>query len=270
MICCYIKNYLLKLAYRNGVFDMNKEMRIGNLTLGDGNSKICVVINAHSKEELIEEAKKAYDSPAEIVEWRCDFFDDYEDMKAITDTIKAIKEEIKEKPLIFTFRSVNEGGFRNIGKPEFLLIYKTALLTKLVDIVDVELFVGDTMIKNVVKHAHVLNKYVMVSNHDFDSTPEKERLINRAKKMESVGADIVKLAMTPRSAKDVDVLIDACKECSEEMLMIGISMGELGKITRIDASSIGSALTYACLDEKVAPGQIPVKELKKLILDRKA
>ena len=44
-----------------------------------------------------------------------------------------------------------------------------------------------------------------------------------------------------------------------------MAMGDLGKITRIDGISFGSAVTFGCLGKASAPGQIEVENLRKTL-----
>ncbi len=47
--------------------------------------------------------------------------------------------------------------------------------------------------------------------------------------------------------------------------MIMIGMGDAGRHTRVVAPLYGSVLTYACVGDAVAPGQINISELKHAI-----
>ena len=54
-----------------------------NVEFGAGVPKICVPICGKSKEDVLEQAKIILDTPADIIEWRMDWFEGVEDTKAV-------------------------------------------------------------------------------------------------------------------------------------------------------------------------------------------
>lgn len=50
--------------------------------------------------------------------------------------------------------------------------------TGLVDLIDVELFMGDEVIDEVVNFAHKKEVKVIISNHDFNKTPKRRDCIS--------------------------------------------------------------------------------------------
>ena len=236
------------------------------MNVGDGITKLGVALNGTTIEELVDQAERAYSSSCDFVEWRADYFKDCNDIKNFVKACKTLRDAMNDKPIIFAYRTSREGGSgADISIAEYLLIYKTAILSKSVDAVDVEFLQGDTAVNTIVKHAEISDCKVIISNHDADSTPGKDILINRIKTMKERGADIVKIGMEPRSGQDVDTMIEVCKEMSKEMPIIMISTNKMGVITRIDAEKIGSALTYGYLDEPTGKGQLPIEELAEMV-----
>jgi len=73
---------------------------------------------------------------------------------------------------------------------------------------------------------------------------------------------IPKIAVRANSMEDVARLL--CIGHQEKYDKILIAMGEVGKISRIAGFVFGSVITYASLDESLAPGQIPLEETVKL------
>ena len=53
------------------------------------------------------------------------------------------------------------------------------------------------------KHAHANGAYVMMSNHDFEGTPDQEELLARFFVMQALGGDLMKLAVMPQNQDDV-------------------------------------------------------------------
>ena len=53
-------------------------------------------------------------------------------------------------------------------------------------------------------------------NHDFAKTPEKDEIVRRLRKMQSLDADIPKIALMPTCKRDVLTLLEATLEMSEQ------------------------------------------------------
>ncbi|WP_241958462.1 type I 3-dehydroquinate dehydratase, partial [Mammaliicoccus sciuri] len=105
---------------------------------------------------------------------------------------------------------------------------------------------------------------IIISHHDFKSTPDEEEMFVTYETMSELGADIGKLAVMPENEKHLLSMLNAMNRAYHKLNIdvIGISMGELGKMTRITAGLFGSKFTYGFLGKEAAPGQIHVKEIK--------
>ena len=82
--------------------------------------------------------------------------------------------------------------------------------------------------------------------------------------MASMGADIAKIAVMPRSAVDVAALLAATAVCAESsrVPLITMSMGPLGAVSRLSGQVFGSCATFATLgDAGSAPGQMPLDDV---------
>ena len=97
---------------------MRRIVKIRETVLGDGVPKICIPVTAANQTELQEQVRKALDGPCDLLEWRADFFGtcDAAEIQAqlFADTLKFLRAEIGERPLIFTFRTKEEGGERSV------------------------------------------------------------------------------------------------------------------------------------------------------------
>lgn len=218
-----------------------------------------------TKKEIVDHAKKIAKSHADVVEWRVDYFEDVKTLEKVIDVLKEIREILKAKEIIFTYRTSNEGGVGNISVPEYMVLNKAATLSKLVNYVDVEMLLGDTIVTNLVKHAHVHNVKTIMSNHDLDSTPRKELIQNRLQLMLDKGADIAKVVCTPRSEEDVEIVMEAGSEMHLDNIVL-IAMGELGVETRLHPEKANSCMTFASLEgQQSAPGQVDIEAVYKAL-----
>jgi 3-dehydroquinate dehydratase-1 len=243
-------------------------VKIKNVVIGDGIPKICVPIVAKNKKEIIEEALNLANINVDVVEWRVDWFEDVEDIEKVKDVLKDLVPTLNNTPLLFTFRTSKEGGEREINPKAYAELNKAVASTGLVDMVDVEAFTGDEIVKDIIEGAHDVGVKVVASNHDFDKTPSKDDIIYRLRKMQDLGADIPKIAVMPNSAADVITLLDATRIMKEEYAnrpIITMSMAGKGVISRLAGELFGSALTFGAAKKASAPGQISVGDLRKTI-----
>ncbi|MGM9943345.1 MAG: type I 3-dehydroquinate dehydratase, partial [Lysinibacillus sp.] len=179
-----------------------------------------------------------------------------------------LREIFAEELLLFTFRSHKEGGNKEISDAFYVELNQTAIRTKNIDLVDVELFNEEENVKTLVATAKENGVYVIMSNHDFFKTPAKEEIISRLCKMQEYGAHIPKIAVMPTSVADVITLLDATNTMKTEHAdrpLITMSMGGTGVISRLAGEVFGSAFTFGAGKEASAPGQIPVEELRTVL-----
>lgn len=243
-------------------------IKIKNVVLGDGIPKICVSIIGKTKSEIIEQAKKMRNTAINVVEWRVDWFEGVYDLEQVKDVAKDLSEVLEEIPLLLTFRTYKEGGERSIEDGYYAELNKEIAKTGFVDLVDIEAFTGDDLVKDVIETAHKYNVKVVASNHDFGKTPSKDDIIYRLRKMQDLGADIPKIAVMPKSKLDVLELLEATVIMSENYAdrpIITMSMSGNGVVSRLAGEIFGSALTFGALGKASAPGQVEVENLEKVL-----
>lgn len=241
---------------------------VRNVVIGEGVPKICVPIVGETKEQIIEEAGVVRELPADIVEWRADWFESVFDIEKTLDVLKCIRDVLGEIPLLFTFRTMKEGGEKEIEPEKYIELNRFAAKSDLVDLIDVEVFTGDEIVKGLVGTAHVCGVKVIGSNHDFHRTPEKDEIVGRFRKMQELGVDILKIAVMPKNKRDVLTLLSATEEMTRlhaDRPVITMSMSGDGVISRICGEAFGSALTFGAAGKASAPGQIEVRKLKKVL-----
>lgn len=243
-------------------------IRIKDVVLGEGIPKICVPIMGKTKEEIITEAAGFKELPIDIAEWRADWFEDINDISKLKSVLEELAATLDKIPLLFTFRTLGEGGNKAIDKEEYGKLINTAVASGCIDLTDIEVFTGDAMVKKLIDYAHKNGVTVIASNHDFDKTPSVDDMIYRMRKMQDLGADILKIAVMPKNKLDVLDLLKATvimKEKYTDKPVVTMSMASKGGVSRVLGEVFGSALTFGALKKTSAPGQIEVRELKKIL-----
>lgn len=244
-------------------------IRVRDLEIGEGLPKICVPIVGTTEEEIVAEARTFDSLDLDLVEWRVDWFEGIDDIARTVEVAKRLNETLgAQVPLLCTIRTAVEGGEKNLDTNEYITLNRALIESGAVDLVDVELMLGDEAMRELVSCAHDNGVIVIASNHDFNATPPREELIARMKHMQDLGADILKVAVMPTSTHDVIELLAATEEMTSDHAsrpIVTMSMGGQGAISRICGEVFGSAITFGCASKASAPGQIDVADLRTLL-----
>ena len=243
---------------------MSKTVEVRGVKIGEGIPKIIVPIVAKTTEEILAAAASFAGVRYDIVEWRVDWFDGVFDFAQVEDVLKDLRPALGDKPILFTFRTSKEGGEKAIEADAYAELNKKAAATGLVDMVDVEAFTGDEIVKDIIAGAHAAGVKVVASNHDFFKTPDKDDIVGRLCKMQELGADIPKIAVMPQNKKDVLTLLAATEEMATDHAdrpIITMSMAGTGLISRLCGEVFGSAATFGAVGKVSAPGQMDAKDL---------
>ncbi|MFU8653015.1 type I 3-dehydroquinate dehydratase [Methanotorris formicicus] len=212
---------------------------------------ICIPIVDNNIGTALKNAKKALEV-ADIVEFRVDMLKEVDE---------SVIEEMAKFPCIITVRAYWEGGFWKKSNDERIKLIKKAIECN-AKFVDIEL--REEKNKELVKFRDEIGSKtkIIISYHDFEKTPSYEELIKIVEDGLKIG-DITKFAVMARGKEDVLKVLNVINKYEGEI--IGIAMGEEGKLTRILGVHFGSILTFASMEGKAsAPGQIDVKKLKEI------
>jgi 3-dehydroquinate dehydratase/shikimate dehydrogenase len=180
-----------------------------------------------------------------------DLFEVRGDMVVDLDLLTILRA--KTRPLLFTCRSAAEGGRWNDADTRRRMTLLEAVKRGF-DYVDVE-FRSEFMDVVIEKSGSGL----VLSYHDLEGTPED--LDGLYFRMCARGADIVKIAVTPRSIADVGRVMEFARQTARGggKPLIAIALGPMGVITRILAGRFGAPFTYASAapGAEAGAGQIP-------------
>ena len=241
---------------------------IRGTAIGEGIPKICVPIVEKTRAEIIKAAEEIKTLPADLVEWRADWFEQVFEAEVVFDVLQELRRILGELPLLFTFRTKKEGGEKEIDEKYYRTLNQLVVESGLADLIDVEVFIGDDIVNDLVRTAHENGVKVIGSNHDFEKTPEKDEIIRRLCRMQEMEVDLPKIAVMPREKEDVLTLLAATEEMNRKYAdrpIITMSMAGDGVISRLCGEVFGSALTFGAAGQASAPGQIGVKELRQIL-----
>ena len=248
---------------------------VRNITFGGAIPAIAVPVVGRIEADICTAAAKSRGT-ADLIELRADAFDGVSDTMRLLDLLAEVRG-IFDGPILFTLRSEREGGQFAADPEEYLDILRIAISSGCIDLIDIELGTGSTAeaceygistAQMLAEEAHSFGIRVVMSEHDFSSTPCRADIYTAMERMRDCGADIAKGAYMPVREGDVDEVLAAGLRAKGELGIptILISMGELGQMTRTYGEVFGSAVTFACLEGRAsAPGQMEAGKMRGLL-----
>ena len=193
---------------------------------------------------------------ADIIEWRADFLP----KEAILQVAPAIFEKFAGRELVFTLRTRAEGGQIELSSEEYVQMIKEVAQLYQPDYIDFEYFSYKDVFDQMLDFPNLVLSY-----HNFQETPEN--LMEILSELTSLNPKVVKIAVMANTEQDVLDLMNftrGFKTLNPEQEYVTISMGKVGKVSRITSDVTGSSWSFASLDEASAPGQISLSSMTKI------
>jgi 3-dehydroquinate dehydratase I len=220
----------------------------------DAYGRICVSIAAPTVQEALAIGRRAEIS-ADVVEIRLDALAHPE--------ISPFIEQLRA-PLLFTNRPVWEGG-RFSGKEQERIDLLRAALEAGAAYVDIEVQAEADLQESIITTARQKGARVIVSWHDFKTTPSAQALTTILQRQYRSGAAIGKIVTTARDFRDVLRVLTLQVEAAEmEFPLIAFCMGRPGMISRLATLMLNGYMSYAAPDDGLAtaPGQLSLSSLR--------
>lgn len=230
--------------------------------------KICIPIVAPIRSAILREAERISVLPVEMAEWRVDFFAGYE--KEIPGVVEEIKKILGSKELIVTLRTEEEGGEKNGSRFSYFSLVKDVCRQGIADYVDVEVMRDPDRLKDFLKETEGSATKVIGSYHDFEKTPDVFFIRQMLERADKIGCDVAKFACMPQSGEDVEILLEATEQTKRDhplLPLITMSMGEQGISSRLYGGLYGSEVSFGCIEQTSAPGQISYEKMRE-VFDR--
>ncbi|HME87885.1 MAG TPA: type I 3-dehydroquinate dehydratase [Chthoniobacterales bacterium] len=180
------------------------------------------------------------------------------------------KMSILSAPVIITARDPREGGIANLS-----LAHRRDLLLRFLPYakyIDVELRSARAF-KSLLERARQEKVFLILSLHDFKSTPSPGSLRSKASLAKALGADIFKIACRTDSPAQLARLInfvpskghaggrrDGRRQVGLSLSAMGI--GKLGVLSRLLLARSGSVLNYCSLHKSQVEGQPSIELLR--------
>lgn len=242
-------------------------MTIKGHTIGNKKPLVCVPVMETEASGIIRETRRLVEIHTEMIEWRLDAFSKVTSPNAVREVLKELEPVVKDTVFVYTFRSKKQGGLMSLEAEQICDLHQLAAESGVVDFVDVEYFESGKP-EQETKQLQDMGVHVIASHHDFEQTPKPRVIQMILEHLKRCSAEIIKLAVMPQSMQDVLNLLEETNRFHEEFPeqeIITMSMGDMGRISRVAGGFFGSCVTFGAGQQSSAPGQIPQEELKKLL-----
>ncbi|KAF8394499.1 hypothetical protein HHK36_020709 [Tetracentron sinense] len=214
---------------------------------------ICVPLMGQSVEKMVSDMFQAKAQGADLVEIRLDYIKNFQPRQDLEILIRD-----KPLPVIIVYRPKWEGG--QYEGDETRRLDALCLARELgADYIDFELKVASDP-----KGFHNLNYHsnskTVVSCHVGGMTPSKEDLSHLVARMQSTGANIIKLVTDAVDITDLERIFHLLPHC--QVPIIAYSTGDRGLISQLLCPKFGGFLVYGCMEGNSIPGLPTLNSLR--------
>ncbi|HEX2911434.1 MAG TPA: type I 3-dehydroquinate dehydratase [Chloroflexia bacterium] len=241
------------------------ELGPGLPAIGGQEPVICAPLVARTPEEALEQFLRLAARKPDLIEVRLDYLEGLAPEQTVT-LLQAL-HAAAPVPLLATFRRQEEGGARPLAETGRLAILYAALESGAIRLLDVELQTTSSARQELLSASRSHGVATIISYHNFEVTPAYPALVSTLKELAATGADIVKMAVYPRTPEDTLNLLAASQEARTTFLdrpLVTMAMGALGGFTRLAGPFFGSALSFAVGENSSAPGQLEIDVVRAL------
>ena len=218
--------------------------------------RICIALGLPDSSALLDHARQEADDGETFLEFRLDHLDHPEQ------GVKVIREFLKQHPeciiLATCRRHQNHGKFN--GSVEQQLNILDLAVNAGAQAIDVEIETAEAAAERL--NAFRGRAQIIISYHNFESTPQLDALVKR---MTRIPADAYKIVTAARKPSDNARVLALAKAHSRTPLVV-LAVGELGFPTRVLSPAFGGMYTYAAplVTQGTAAGQVSARLLRHL------
>ncbi len=223
---------------------------------------VCGSVTGRTIRKMKLGIRQAIKGGADLVELRMDGLRDWSGWKQL------LSEDI---PVVLTNRPRREGGGFG-GEEDARLEILREGVEEGVACIDLEFSTPRGLRDPLVADAKALGVTVLISHHNFSTTPHPDLLVKTAERILGSGCDIAKLVSFARNSNHALHMLDFLVRSQKAIPvpLIAFAMGDAGKITRFIAPIFGSPWIYAGVGKKTAPGQFDLATAREWVRELEA
>jgi 3-dehydroquinate dehydratase-1 len=246
-----------------------KPILVNGKPLGSGRfPALCTPLVGRTREQLLTEVTLVVAKRPDLLEWRVDFFQEIGNTAAVVTLAGELRQAAGGIPVLFTRRSIKEGGEPiPLSEDQVVALIEAVCASRTVELVDFEMNNDPIHIAQVREASKTNGISLVLSFHNFQSTPSQDVLSQRFAQAQQLGADVAKIAVMPQRLEDVLSVLGATLESSQtlDIPLVSMSMGGYGSLTRLFGYAFGSAMSFVVGAATSAPGQVPIEDMNTVL-----
>jgi 3-dehydroquinate dehydratase-1 len=246
-----------------------KPILVNGKPLGSGRfPALCTPLVGRTREQLLTEVTLVVAKRPDLLEWRVDFFQEIGNTAAVVTLAGELRQAAGGIPVLFTRRSIKEGGEPiPLSEDQVVALIEAVCASRTVELVDFEMNNDPIHIAQVREASKTNGIGLVLSFHNFQSTPSQDVLSQRFAQAQQLGADVAKIAVMPQRLEDVLSVLGATLESSQtlDIPLVSMSMGGYGSLTRLFGYAFGSAMSFVVGAATSAPGQVPIEDMNTVL-----
>ncbi len=193
--------------------------------------RICVPSHHTSADKLCDDAEFLgfRGDPNMLIEIRCDAFE-----ASGPQALRHVLDTFDPAQCVVTCRSTDEGGRRMMANADRIAIWHAAAQAQ-VAFIDVEVAFAQQQPQAFAQLRAQIGGFtqLILSRHDFSGMPDGPTLRAQQLTAEALGADIVKICVTPATITDTWPLVQLLTHKHGQRPLLAIAMGEAGLWSRV-------------------------------------
>ena len=218
--------------------------------------RICIALGLPDLVKLLEHARREAEAGETFLEFRLDYLERPEQG---AEAIRGFLEHYPDCMVLATCRRHQNHGKFNGSIEEQMRVLDVAVRAG-AHAVDIEIESAEPAPEKLSQFRG--RAMVIISYHNFETTPQLEPVLNR---MTRIPADGYKIVTTPRKPSDYGRVLMLAKAHPRTPLVV-LAMGEIGFPTRVLSTAFGGAVHLCGADgaQGTAAGQVGARQLRHL------
>lgn len=129
-----------------------KVCTVRGIHIGEGKPKVCLPIVGKNEKEIIQQFQSFQGLPYDVIELRIDFYQEIRNSSSLKSVLQKLRS-MTDLPILLTYRSSREGGQMQLSDEEYQTFVKQACESQCIDLIDIELMSGNTLVFQLVEIA---------------------------------------------------------------------------------------------------------------------
>lgn len=241
------------------------QVKVRDVVFGGEQYLLCVPLVGKHTEQLVADARQALEYNPDLFEWRADYFEAYPEPEPMVEALKALREAVGDKPILFTARHAAEDGVCDISDDQKFELIERISKTSQVDLIDIERRYGRARLLEWSETLHQRGVKLVVSHHSFNTYLNRQKVLEALQDEQDGGADLVKIVAKARSFRDLADFSEALHEARGTFLKVPLIAGVVGKaspLMRVLGDYLGSDMTFVAAGAGHShPSQLHIQEV---------